>query len=64
MSLPTRGVYIFSSVMVLVGFVAIDESFWRWLLDSSELAVEDRSQQKKPSRPVEMVVPPEPEKAP
>ena len=64
LSLPTRGVYIFSSVMVLVGFVAIDESFWRWLLDSSELVVEERSQQKKPSRPVEMVAPPEPEKAP
>ena len=64
LSLPTRGVYIFSSVMVLVGFVAIDESFWRWLFDSSELVVEERSQQKKPSRPVEMVAPPEPEKAP
>ena len=64
LSLPTRGVYIFSSVMVLVGFVAIDESFWRWLLDSSEMVIEDRSRQKKPSRPVEMVAPPEPEKAP
>jgi len=64
LSLPTRGMYLFSSVMVLVGIVSMNESFRSWLFDSSEMVVEERSQQKKPSRPVEMVAPPEPEKAP
>ena len=64
LSLPTRGTYIFSSVMVLVGAVSMNESFRRWLLDSSELVVEDRSKQNNLSRPVEMVAPPAPEKAP
>ena len=64
LSLPTRGMYLFSSAMVLVGVVSMNEGFRNWLLDSSELVVEERSKQKKPSRPVEMVAPPEPEKAP
>ena len=64
LSLPTRGMYLFSSAMVLVGVVSMNEGFRSWLLDSSELVVEERPKQKKPSRPVEMVAPPEPEKAP
>lgn len=64
LTLPTRNTYIFTSIMVMVAVLFLNEDFRGWLFDPPGVVVEERSGKRKPARPVEMVAPPEPEKAP
>jgi len=62
LSLPTTGTYIVTSALLLTAVIAQNGDFMNWLLNSSEVNVEDPAKERPPIKSEEKMIAPRPKK--